>query len=99
MPEAACLQNTGGFARNWPLACGNFAAMFLMFLFGICFRLAACDATVNLSYNFKRAMDNTVMTTINTALTKEGKHSTEERKHNTDEGKHITDNGKHSTDE
>jgi hypothetical protein len=27
---AACLQNTGGFARNWPLARAKFAAVFLI---------------------------------------------------------------------
>ncbi len=36
---AACLLKTGCLARNWPLACAKFAAVFLMFQFGICFRL------------------------------------------------------------
>jgi hypothetical protein len=27
---AACLQITGGFSRNWPLARAKFAAVFLM---------------------------------------------------------------------
>jgi hypothetical protein len=40
---AACFQKTGCFARNWLLARAKFAALFLMFLFGICLRLAACD--------------------------------------------------------
>jgi hypothetical protein len=86
------LQKTGGFARNCPLAPPNFAAVFPMFLFGICFRLAACDATVKLSYKFKRAMENTVMTKINSVLTKFKKtqYRTDERKHNTDEEKHST---------
>jgi hypothetical protein len=34
MVMAACFQKTGGFALYWPLARANFAAVFLLFLFG-----------------------------------------------------------------
>jgi hypothetical protein len=46
--QCSC-KKTGNFACKWSLACAKFASMFLMFLFGICFLLAACDATVKLT--------------------------------------------------